>query len=117
MIEVYFALGSFLAIYLLYLFLIIIRKKGLDHFENCTEIMYLKKRYHIKVTAQNRKSLAHTVALSNALVVSLTVLCVGMISNMVLQIVVAMGLLVPMILIIYHIVGKIYQKKEKKKHV
>ncbi|MDD3341246.1 MAG: hypothetical protein PHN72_03500 [Bacilli bacterium] len=115
--EVYFALGAFISIYLLYLILIVLRKKGLDNFENSTEMLFLKKKYHIKVTAQNAKSLAHTVAVSNALVVSLTLLCVSMIDNLPLKIVVAMGVLVPMILVVYSLIGKIYQKKERKKHV
>lgn len=115
--EVYFALSAFIGIYLLYLFLIVLRKKGLQNFQNSTEITYLTKRYKIKVDKKNIKSLAHTVALANAFVVSITVLCVGVIDNFILQIIVAMGLLVPIILIIYHIVGTIYQKKEKKKHV
>ena len=115
--DVYFAVGAFISIYLLYLFLIVLRKKGLDNFENSTEMLYLKKKYHITVTKENGKALAHTIAVSNALVVSLTLLCVSMIENLPLKIIVAMGVLVPMILLVYSIIGKIYQKKERKKHV
>lgn len=107
-------LGAFIVIYLIYFIFVLRRRKYLDKFINGKEITYLKYRYNIKVTEKNKKSLTKLVALANSLIMALTFSSVIIImddKNFILYLIFSMISVVVLILVIYHIIGKIYQKK------
>lgn len=106
---------AFIIIYLIYFIFVINRKKMLQKWVNGKEITYLKKVYKIKVKDINIKSLATTIALSNSFIVALTVTIVSFIKNFVLEMVIGFIVLCLLILVVYHILGKLYQKKYRKK--
>lgn len=103
---------TFLFIYLIYFIFVIKRKSALANFSRTTEVMYLKKRYKLKKIKLSNKKLANIVALSNSFIISFTVFIVSIISNLILQIVIAMIVMIPLILIVYHFIGLYLKKKE-----
>ena len=107
-------LGAFVVIYLIYFIFVLRRRKYLDKFINGKEITYLKYRYNIKVTDKNKKSLSKVVAFSNSFIMALTFSAVIIImddKNFILYLLFSMVSVVVLILVIYHIIGKLYQKK------
>jgi hypothetical protein len=61
------------------------------------------------------KQIANTIGLANAFIMSVIVTIISMIDGYLLAFLVGVALLVPLILIIYHLIGKYYQNKQKGK--
>ena len=112
--QVILFLLTFLVVYLIYLFLIILRKKKLDKYDQSTEMRYLAMRYQLNMKKLNMKKIAHILALTNAFIIATTVTVMSLISDFILGILVAFVTLFPLILICYHIIGSYYKKKEGK---
>lgn len=112
--EVFYAIVSFFLIYFLYLILIVSRKKSLKNFEKSTEVSFLLKKYHLNLKKIKMRNLAHIIALANSFVVASTIFIVSIVENLVLKIIVAMGVMVPLIFVSYYFIGIHYQKKECK---
>lgn len=109
--EVVIFVLFFILVYGMYYLFVITRKKKVDKFYQSTEVQYLEMRYHIDLKKVPVTKLARTLALANALIISLTAILAGMFGNLILQLVGGFILLVALILIFYHLVGKYYQKK------
>ncbi len=103
---------TFLLIYLIYFIFVIKRKNALENISKTTEVMYLKKRYKLKKIKLSNKKLANIIALSNSFIISFTVFIVSIISNLILKILIAMIIMIPFILIVYHFIGLYLKKKE-----
>lgn len=112
--EFFLALLSFIFIYILYLIIVVGRKKSLERLDKTTEYMYLKKRYKLKLEKVNKKSLANLIALANSFIIALTVFIVSIVENIALKILLALLVMIPFILIIYHFIGIYLKKKERK---
>ena len=105
---------TFLIIYLLYLFTVILNKKKLQKFKSSTQALYFIRKYKVKVVDANVKLLANSVALTNAFIMSTAITIVEMVDNYVLKILVAFVVIVPLILGLYHLVGKYMLRREGK---
>lgn len=103
----------FIIIYLFYLFFVILRKKKLEKFKDNTYVNYLVKIYKLDRNKLNIKSLAHLLALSNAFIVSTTFTIVSFIDNFIIMLLVAVVVLIPLLLIVYHIIGKYLKRREQ----
>lgn len=112
-----FAIVVFVIIYLAYLFTVILRKDKLKKFINAKEVSLLKGRHNLNLEKINVKSLAHTIALSNSFIISFAIYIALLVDNMILQLLIGFLVMVPSILIIYHIIGRHYKKKEVDKNV
>ena len=111
--EVLFSLIVFLIIYLFYLITVINRRNKLDKLMEGMEVKYLKNKYKLSLKTTNKKLVGHLIALTNSLVVSITVLLVSVIENYILKLMVAFIVLVPLILISYHFIGLFLKRREK----
>ena len=109
--NILFAFISFILIFIVYYILILRNEKTLEKFKKSTEILYLKKLYKIKINQHNLKSIAYKVVLANCLIISLTIYIVSIVDNIALKIFVSMGVMIPLIIIIYHILGKTLKEK------
>ena len=109
--EIIFYILCFLLVYLIYLCFVVFRKKKLNKYRTSTEVRYLEYRYHINMENINLKKMANTMALANAFIISNTVTIISFIDETLLKLAVGFVVLIPMILLVYHIVGKYYQKK------
>lgn len=103
----------FVAFYLLYLIFVILRKKKLEKFKDSTYIKYLTKVYKLDHKKLDIKKAANLISLGNAFIVATTFLIVFSINNYLLLIAVTVLAVIPLLLIVYHIIGKILKKGEK----
>lgn len=107
-------ISIFIIVYLFYLIFVISRKKSLNKWKNGKEMLYLKYRYKLNIDKINVKVLANVVGLSNAFIMALVVTIISLFKSFLIQMLVGIVLLIPSILIVYHIIGKYYQKRRKK---
>ena len=105
----------FIIVYLVYFIFVINRKKSLNKWKNGKEMNYLKYRYKINIDKISIKSLANVIGLSNAFIMALVVAIISLIEGFLMQMLVCLVLLIPFILIVYHIIGKYYQMKLRRK--
>lgn len=110
--EVVFSLIVFAVLYLFYFLTVIIKKAKLDKFMEGTEVSYLKKRYKLSLKNVKPKVLANIIAITNSLIISMTLLVVVLIDNYILKLFVAFIILVPTIILCYHIIGTWLKKRE-----
>lgn len=104
-------LVTFVVVFLIYLLFVIRRKKYLDKFIKGKEIAYLKKVYKIKIKESDYKGIVLLVAITNSFIIAISVTIVSLFKNIFLEILVGFGTVMALILICYHIIGKLYQKE------
>ncbi len=104
----------FVLVYLFYLIFVISRKKSLNKWKNGKELTFLRYRYKLNYDKINIKCLGHVIALSNAFIMASVVTFVSLFNNFLLQMLIGFLILIPIILIVYHIIGRHYQKKMQK---
>ena len=105
---------SFLVVYLLYVLTVITNKKNLEKFKTSNQVLLLVKKYNLKINDSNVKLVAHLIALANAFIIAFAITIVEFVSNFILKILVAFLVIVPLILILYNLIGKYMLKKESK---
>ena len=110
--EIIFFIVTFVFVYLVYYMFVINKKKSLEKWQNGKEMTYLKTVYKIKII--DLKKMANVIALSNAFIVATTISIVSIFNNFVSQMLIGFVVLIVLILGVYHIIGKYYQKKGKK---
>lgn len=112
-----FSVFVLIIIYLAYLFTIIMRPDKLKKFVTAKEITLLKSRYKLNIDQIGVKKLTHTIAISNSIIISFTIYMALLVDNMILQLLIGFLVMIPSILIVYHIIGRYYKRKEVKKNV
>ena len=105
----------FLMLYLCYVLFVIIRKKKLERFRDNTYVKYLENVYRLDMKKISLKQMAHVVAASNAFIITVTLYAIGMTENYLLKMLLAFAILIPFQLLVYHMIGKCYQIKYKRK--
>jgi len=104
-------LSIFIIVFLIYYIFVVRRKKTLEKYKNGKELTYLKYRYKLKIEKLNLKQLATILSLGNAFIIAFVVTLISMFKSFLLQMLVGLIALIPTILIVYHIIGKYYQKQ------
>ena len=112
--QIILFISIFSIVYLLYFLFVISRAKSLNKWKNGRELSFLKYRYKLNYEKINIKALGHVIALSNAFIISTVVTVISLFKNFLLQMLLGVIILVPFILIVYHIIGKIYQNKQRR---
>jgi hypothetical protein len=115
MTELIYFIMTFTILYLFYLILVVLRKKGLEKFKTSTEINILKNKYKLNIEKINMKKIANLIALANSFLIATTVLLVGVVENFVIKIIVSCSIMIPLILVLYHFIGIHFKKQEIKK--
>lgn len=106
---------TFLFVYLFYLFFIVLRKKTISKYDKSKEVMYLKNKYKLDLSKINMKILANTIGLLNAFIIALVLFVIDFFDSFIFKMLIGFVTLFPIILISYHILGKILQKNYGKK--
>ena len=104
----------FVVIYLVYFVIVVSRKKGMEAFEKGKQVMYFKNAYGLDLDKLNYKKFANSLALTNAFIMALTITIVCLFDSLIIKLLVAFIILIPLMLVCYYILGKIYKKKEGK---
>lgn len=90
------------------------KKNKIDHEAIPVEVEYLRLRYQIDFKEISYRKLLYTIAFVSALDMSIVVTLISFIPGFIWQMLVGFVLLLPMIAISFHFIGKYYQKKGKK---
>ena len=104
----------FVVVYLVYYSVIVFRKKGLEAFKKGKQALFFKNAYHLDLNKLNYKKFANSLSLVNAFIIALTVTVVELFDALIWKLLVGFLVLIPLILICYYVLGKIYKKKEGK---
>ena len=104
----------FILVYLIYFLFIISRKKKMNKYRSSTEILFLEKKYKLNIDNINLRKLSHILALANAFIIALVFVVVSFIDNFIIKILIGFILLIPIILFVYHLIGKYFQKRSEK---
>ena len=108
----------FVLVYLFYIIFVLSRKSVFKKFIDSKEIKYLKFKYGIKVNDSNLKKIANKIFLANSFILATTVSIVSLFESLLLQILIGVITLIILILVVYHLIGTYYKKKQGgKKHV
>ena len=101
----------FVLIYLFYIIFVYKRKNIFKKFPDGKEMQYLKYKYNVKINDSNITKIAQSIFLVNSFILATTVTVVSLFNNLVLAMVVGVAVLLLLILISYHILGKIYGRR------
>ena len=110
----YTFLFCFIFIYLVYFVVIVNRKKGLESLKKGKQLDFFKKAYNIDFRKINIKSFANALGLTNSFIMALTITIIEIFDNLIIKLLVGFVIIIPLMLIMYKILGNIYQKKEGK---
>jgi len=112
----YIFVFSFLIIYLFYLVTVILQKKKINKFKKSNQVLYFVKRYKLDINKINMNKFIHIISLTNSFIVALAFTATFIVENFYLGLVIGLIVLIPVMLISYHIIGN-YLKKEGTKNV
>lgn len=115
--RILLSLMVFLVIYIFYFLTILKNKKKIKQIEKNGQGSFIIKKYQLDVSLLNKKSFAHSIILTNSVIITLTFFITDFISHYFIKFLVGFILIVPLILFGYHLIGIYYKKKEVKKHV
>lgn len=111
-----FGIG-FLIIYLMYLFLVVLRNKSFSSGKVPVEVMYLVSKYKLDVNKIKYRSLLNTIGLILAFVISISITIVSFLESLILQLMLGFVVMLGLLLFSFMILGKIYKKKGMCKNV
>ena len=111
----------FLIVYLFYYIFVIRSEKALEKMHSGKEMIFLKNNYKLDYGKISIKKVVNSIALTNSFIISFTTVIVCLlnewISNFYLWLLccmfMAIVILFPLIIILYHFIGTHYRKKQK----
>ena len=112
MFDIILCLLTFIFVFLIYYLFVIRRKKYLDKYMNGKEIYYLKKVYNVKINDKNKKRIALSVAFVNSFIIAVATSILLFVKNFILQLLLGFVVVIVLILLCYHIIGKIYGRRD-----
>ena len=107
----------FTIVYLIYAIVVILRKKGFEKFKTSKQLIFFEKAYNIDFKKINLKKFAHALALTNAFIIAFTCTIIEIVDNFILKLCIGFIILLPLMLLMYKILGTIFKKKEGKQNV
>lgn len=87
------------------------KKKKKDFLTSSREMIYLANKYKLNIKKIGVDKVINLICLANAFIFSLVLTATFLIDNLFVRIMVMFVLLIPLIFIIYHIIGSFYRKK------
>lgn len=105
---------TFVVIMLIYLITVIGSKRKLVAFPKSNQALILINKYKLDINENNVKGFAMKIALCNSFIIALTLTLTELVNNFLLKLLVAFLVMIPLIIILYHLIGKSTQKEGKK---
>lgn len=109
--EIIFYIVSMVILFLLYYIFVMCNKKRLQKFSKNTYVTYLVNVYKLDIEKIGIKTLALAVIMINSFIIATTVFIVGFLNNLILKFILSFIVLIPLQLLMYHIVGKTFEKR------
>lgn len=107
------SLIAFIIIYLFYVVFVINKKKKLEKLKNNVGVLYLINKYNLDLNKINLKVFAHSLALTNSFIISVTFFVISFFDNYYMKLLICIVVIVPVLYIMYMILGKMYGSKKK----
>lgn len=104
---------SFIIVYLFYFITVVLQKKRYDKFKQSNQVMYFVRRYNIDINKVNMRKFTNVIALSNSFVIASAFTATFLVKNIFLQLLVGLLVLIPLMLLVYHLIGVNLQKQVK----
>lgn len=113
LIDLYWFLGTFVIIYLFYIFTYVIgKKKKFNKNKVPIELGYLVKKYRLNMNKISYKQIMNQIGLISAFDIAFTATFIFVfVKNIYLSIIIGAILIVPLIMITFNILGSFYKKK------
>lgn len=116
-------LALFIIVYLFYYLFVVLNKKMLEKMKTGRELTFLKNNYKLDYKKINIKSLVNVVALSNSFILAFTTTLVCLLNDWIKNfylwllacLLMSLLFLIPLIIVIYSLIGTYYSKKQKEK--
>ena len=84
-----------------------------EAFKDGKQVLFFKNAYNLDLKKLDYKKFANSLSLTNAFIIAVTVTIIELINkSLTLKLLVGFIVLIPLILISYYFLGKIYKKKE-----
>ena len=99
--------ATFLLVLVLYWITVISNKRKLSKFDKSNQALLLIKKYKLDINKDNVKSFAWKIAFANAIIIATTITIIEFINNFMLKLLIAFLVMIPLILILYKVIGKI----------
>lgn len=109
--QVILFIVSFILIFLLYQLFIVNKAKKKNAKDKPIEVKYLINKYKVDLKKADYKQMLQITALISSFDVAVIITIVSFFDRINIQILVAFIIIIPIILISYHIVGCVYRKK------
>lgn len=109
--EIILFLMTYLFVFFIYQIFIIRKAKRKNSKKRPMEVNYLINKYHIDIKRIDYKKLLLIISLVSSLDISILVTIILIFDSYFIKIVVALLLVIPIIVISYHFIGRYYKKK------
>ena len=110
----YTFLFCFTIIFIFYFLVIYARKKGVEAFKKGKQLAYFKNVYNLKITNDNIKKFILALSLTNAFIIALVVTIIEIFDNLVLKLLLGFLILLPLIIVCYGALAKVFGGTRKK---
>jgi hypothetical protein len=100
--------------YASYCILILNSNKKIEKYKKSSEVLYLIRKYKIDLKKVNFKKMARVMALANSFILANTVFIASFFESWIIKVLISFILITPMILVVYHLLGTHYSKKDVK---
>lgn len=105
---------AFTLIYLFYLFTVILQKKRYDKFKESNQVMFFVKRYKLDKDKINIKKFINVISLVNSFIIAISFTVSSISSNFIIELLIGLLVIVPLMLLSYHVIGISLKKEEEK---
>lgn len=102
---------SYIIVYLLYFFIVILRNKKFVSSKAPIEVHYLIKKYNLDIEKIKYKKLLYVIGLVMSLNISISITVVSFIKNVILQMLLGLLVLIPLSIIVFNLFGIYFKKK------
>ena len=103
----------FMIVFFLYLITVVLNKRKLSSFPKSNQALLLIRKYNLKITNDNVKEFALKISVVNSFIIALAITIIEFVPNIFLKILVAILVMIPLMLVLYNLIGKSMQKEGK----
>lgn len=75
--------------------------------------MYFVNRYHLNINKINIRKFMQIISLTNSFIISVAFTGTFLVDNLILSMLIGLLILIPLMLIIYDLIGNYFRKEEK----
>jgi len=112
--QLFWFLFAFIVIYLFYFITVILQKKKYEKFKSGNQVMFFVKKYKLDIKKLNVSKFIRIISFVNSFIIALAFTIATLVDNYFLILLIGFIIVIPLMLLSYHMVG-LYLKKEENK--